>query len=240
MKQAEIASMVADRDVLFLELRRLWPRDAEGPGGSGTGHRPHPINSRLGSTLLAPLSPPPPIFGLIGVPMPTSTAAKGSTRAPTCRDLPPSVGCPPFQAGGKQTARGTPGGLWGGADPGSRHPHLFSFEPCGANLQGRAMGSRPPCDRAPRRGAGGGGASPGPCPLPPAAGRASFFCVVVVAPPGPPLSPPCRGTRRSSRRFLAAMKCTKWKFNRPVVCVVEISGSCFGIFYDTFVYVGEA
>lgn len=26
----------------------------------------------------------------------------------------------------------------------------------------------------------------------------------------------------------------------PVVCVVEISGSCFGIFYDTFVYVGEA
>lgn len=36
------------------------------------------------------------------------------------------------------------------------------------------------------------------------------------------------------------MKCTKWKFNRPVVCVVEISGSCFGIFYDTFVYVGEA
>lgn len=231
--------MVADRDMLFLELRRLWTRDAEGPGGSGTGHRPHPINSRLGTTLLAPFSPPP-IFGLIGVPMPISTAAKG----PNLPGPPPLRGLLTLPGRGKADSPGQAGGgLRGGGrfDPGSRHPHLFPFEPCGANLQGRAMGSRPPCDRTPRRGAGGGGASPGPCPLPPAAGRASFCCVVVVVPPPRPSpSPPCRGTRRSSRRFLAAMKCTKWKFNRPVVCVVEISGSCFGIFYDTFVYVGEA
>ncbi|XP_010581011.1 PREDICTED: forkhead box protein D1-like [Haliaeetus leucocephalus] len=84
--------------------------------GQGTGRIPSIAASDR------PFSPPP-IFGLIGVPMPTSTAAKGSTRAPTCRDLPPSgkssrFGCsrgkvgvrrpppPPCQPSGNAAPRG--------------------------------------------------------------------------------------------------------------------------------------
>lgn len=223
--------MVADRDTLFLELRRLWMRDAEGgdPRGSGTRHRPHPINSRLGSTLLAP---PPPIFGLIGVPMPINTAANGSIRAPRCRGLPPRAArrCSPFQAGGEPAAGA---GREGGS--GQQTPTSVSLRAVRDQPPSRAIGRRPPCERAPR---GRGGARRGiPRAVPAALGRSQR---VILLPPLPSPSPPCRGTRRSSRPFLAAMKCTKWKFNRPVVCVVEISGSCFGIFYDTFVYVGEA
>lgn len=116
-------------------------------------------------------------------------------------------------------------------------PRWFRFEPRfpgGASFgAGRFGGSHPEG----HGGRGGWRCRCPRCPLSPAAGP---FAVPSLWSLRCPLPSPRRGTRRSSRRFLSAPKRTEWKFNRPLVCVVEISGSCFGIFYDTFVYVGES
>lgn len=217
LKRAEI---VFDGDTLFLELRRSGCAALSGRAASRREQDKAPAAShqqRLGSTLPAS----PVHFRHHWVPH-----DQNSKRLHPSSPLPgalPEV-CPPLQTRGEPAAGAGQG--WAG----SRRPHLFHFEPCGTSLQTAALGL------------GGSGRASSPpehppgavlCPRPLAARH-----FAVPSPPSP--SPPCRGTRRSSRRFLAAMKCTKWKFNRPVVCVVEISGSCLGIFYDTFVYVGEA
>lgn len=154
------------------------------------------------------------------------SGAHGSPRAPISRGLPPEL--PSWERMGTGQGAG-----------GARHspPGWFRFEPRfpgGASLgAGRFGGSHPEG----HGGRGGWRCRCPRCPLSPAAGP---FAVLSLWSLRCPLPSPRRGTRRSSRRFLSAPKRTEWKFNRPLVCVVEISGSCFGIFYDTFVYVGES
>lgn len=110
----------------------LKGEDQEG-AGQATGRIPSTTSDR-------PFSLPPisllPTFGV-----PQEHSGKRLLLSPPLSGVPPA-GCPPFGAGGEPAATA---GRWrkeGG--PGSRHPHLFHFEPCGSSLQaGRSAGSRP-------------------------------------------------------------------------------------------------
>lgn len=80
--------------------------------------------------------------------------------------------CSPLQRGGEQAAG------QGRVGRQQTPPHLFRFEPCGTSLRTERSGGS-----CPRTGERGGrpsifsrGASPGRCPLPPAARNASFCC----------------------------------------------------------------
>lgn len=148
----------------------------------------------------------------------------------------PPAGCPPFQARGKPAA-----GVWQErVREADTHICFFPLESCATDLPAERSGGGLPATGRPG-GARCGGASLGLCPLPSAARSASFRCPYTATPtPRPSLRRRAEAQDAAPGWFVPPVKCTKWKFNRPVACVVEISGSCFGIFYDTFVYVGEA
>lgn len=152
--------------------------------------------------------------------------AHGSPRAPISRGLPPEL--PSWEGMGTGQGAGGP-----------RHSPPVGFASSPAFLAGPASGQGA-LVAATLRGTGGRGGWRCRCPRCPLSPAAGPFAVPSLWSLRCPLPSPRRGTRRSSRRFLSAPKRTEWKFNRPLVCVVEISGSCFGIFYDTFVYVGES
>lgn len=203
--------------------RAAAARDAPCRRGAGRGER---CKAPVASPKKRPLMHPPR-------PHEEFRSGCGGAQGRTSPLEPPFPGgcprsCPPGRGWGQGRVRG---------GPGTAPPVGFASSP--AFLAGPASGQGA-LVAATLRGTGGRGGWRCRCPRCPLSPAAGPFAVPSLWSLRCPLPSPRRGTRRSSRRFLSAPKRTEWKFNRPLVCVVEISGSCFGIFYDTFVYVGES
>lgn len=179
-KQAEIVSVVGDRDTLFLELRRSGCAMLRGRARSRREQDKAPAAShqqRLGSTLLAS----PVHFRPHRGPHDPEYSSKRLHPSSPFPGAPPEV-CPPLQTGGEPAAGAGQG--WAG----SRHAHLFHFEPCGTGLQTERSGRQRPCDR----GARGAAEHLLPRSIPRAVSSAPVRSqsVILLPPPRPPLRRP--------------------------------------------------
>lgn len=171
----------------------MLKREVQAEAGKGTAR----ITSTAASDRPFSPTPPPPPPTHPPIPPPQFQGLDGQEksdkRLPRWRGAP--RGLPALPGKGKAGSRGM-----AGEGPGNRHPHLlFSLGVVRDRPPGRVIGRWPPCYRAPRGREVRWGI---PRAVPAALGRSKRVISVPTHPhPDPPPfpSPPCRGTRRSSR-----------------------------------------